>query len=212
MSKKHTPIHICKTCGKRFEKNKNTSKARWLVSFFCSRSCVNINRTPFNKGKKMIDVAPNFIHGMLGKHHSENAIQKIKHKRAKQKITTVQREELRKGAQILQKKWEAQRVIKLCLVCKKEMRLSPSTISRKYCSLICYGKAQTKGDRPSYSAIHNWVHKYLVKRYVCDHCGNTFESKYIDWANKSQLYKKEASDWLRLCKKCHRKFDSQFQI
>lgn len=61
----------------------------------------------------------------------------------------------------------------------------------------------------NYEGIHLWVTKKLGKPRVCDHCGTKMASKY-EWANRSQLYKKEISDWMRLCTLCHRQYDKQF--
>lgn len=43
---------------------------------------------------------------------------------------------------------------------------------------------------------------------TCEHCGFVSdERKALDWANKSQQYKRELDDWLRLCKPCHKRYD-----
>lgn len=65
-----------------------------------------------------------------------------------------------------------------------------------------------KGDDVGYSGLHEWVKQKLGKPSRCDHCKSTTEKCY-DWANKSHHYKRELSDWLRLCRKCHKKYDKQ---
>src|SRR5579859_2916898 len=55
------------------------------------------------------------------------------------------------------------------------------------------------------TALHNWVKKQLGKPLKCDFCG-TIDGEF-QWANKSQFYKRELSDWLRLCISCHKLYD-----
>ena len=54
--------------------------------------------------------------------------------------------------------------------------------------------------------LHNWVKKNLGKPQSCDFCG-TKEDRMYHWANKSGEYKKELTDWLRLCVPCHKNYD-----
>jgi len=65
---------------------------------------------------------------------------------------------------------------------------------------------QWKGDKVGYSGLHRWIYKRLGKPSLCDHCG-TDSAKKFEWANKSGLYTRELTDWLRLCTKCHHKYD-----
>jgi len=56
--------------------------------------------------------------------------------------------------------------------------------------------------------LHCWVKRYLGKPTTCEHCGKTgLIGNSIHWANKDHLYKRNLIDWLRLCAKCHRKYD-----
>lgn len=59
-----------------------------------------------------------------------------------------------------------------------------------------------KGNRVSYSALHDWVRYYLGKPNKCEECGTTTAKRY-DWANKSFQYKRDLNDWIRLCRSCH---------
>ena len=67
-----------------------------------------------------------------------------------------------------------------------------------------------KGDSVGYMALHGWVRRQLGKPSFCEHCkiygGNP--RKY-HWANKSQTYQRDVTDWLRLCVRCHKKYDQQ---
>lgn len=63
-----------------------------------------------------------------------------------------------------------------------------------------------KGDDASLIAKHNWVVRRLGKPKRCDHCGTT-EDRMYHWANISGKYKRDLSDWLRLCVPCHKRYD-----
>lgn len=65
-----------------------------------------------------------------------------------------------------------------------------------------------KGNKVSYRGLHYWVERQLGKPMKCTFCLNSNKNKY-DWANISGLYKRELSDWIRLCKKCHIQFDKR---
>ena len=62
-----------------------------------------------------------------------------------------------------------------------------------------------KGDDVGYSGLHKWVYVRLGKIPECMYCG-TDES--LQWANISGKYKRDLLDWVRLCAKCHRDYDS----
>lgn len=88
----------------------------------------------------------------------------------------------------------------------------------KVCSRSCYYEYQKKtrpkdmeswawkGNSVGKSALHDWVIRKLGKPMICDHC-NSITAKKYEWANKSQKYKRDLSDWMRLCTKCHSKYD-----
>lgn len=62
-----------------------------------------------------------------------------------------------------------------------------------------------KGDGVGYIALHEWVYKQLGKKSICWQC-DTRTGKF-EWANISQQYKRDVSDWARLCLSCHRRYD-----
>jgi len=67
-----------------------------------------------------------------------------------------------------------------------------------------------KGDKVKYHGLHRWVPKHLGKPTKCEHCKKDgLTGKLIHWANKSGEYKRDLNDWLRLCAKCHKKYDSK---
>lgn len=73
-----------------------------------------------------------------------------------------------------------------------------------------YRNGRWKGDQVSYAGLHMWVNRHLGKPNTCEKCFKTgLESKFIHWANKSKLYKRDLNDWIRLCAKCHKEYDKK---
>jgi hypothetical protein len=64
-----------------------------------------------------------------------------------------------------------------------------------------------KGEEASYVAKHEWVRQRLGKPQKCEHCGTT-EKRMYHWANLSGEYRRELSDWVRLCVSCHHLMDN----
>lgn len=64
-----------------------------------------------------------------------------------------------------------------------------------------------KGDRASYGTLHDWVSLHLGRPKSCTHCKSTDPQKKYQWANISGKYKRDLTDWIRLCVQCHRKMD-----
>lgn len=65
-----------------------------------------------------------------------------------------------------------------------------------------------KGDKVGYKCLHKWVQRKLGNPKKCEHCGTEKAKKY-EWANISREYKRDMSDWVRLCGSCHRFFDGK---
>lgn len=63
-----------------------------------------------------------------------------------------------------------------------------------------------KGDSVGYGGLHDWIKKSLGEPSNCEECGDNEQKRY-EWANISGEYKRDFSDWIRLCVKCHRKKD-----
>jgi len=63
------------------------------------------------------------------------------------------------------------------------------------------------GTKNEYRSLHKWVENELGKPCECSQCGVVAYGRQIHWANKSKEYKKVLSDWVRLCAKCHYKYD-----
>jgi hypothetical protein len=73
-----------------------------------------------------------------------------------------------------------------------------------------FKKGQTphnwKGDNASYAAIHMWVRAHYGTPRSCELCKTT-DRKMYHWSNISGEYKRERSDWQRLCVPCHKRYD-----
>lgn len=110
-----------------------------------------------------------------------------------------------------------------CLECGRRFQTTNSEVKRGggvVCSRECYYKRQKrvvargpaspywKGDRVGNKSLHMWVAQHRGKPKKCDLCGTTKAKRY-EWANKSQEYRRDLSDWLRLCVKCHTEYDRQ---
>lgn len=67
-----------------------------------------------------------------------------------------------------------------------------------------------KGENAGYHAIHIWLKTNYGKASKCEHCG-TKKAKRFEWANISGEYKRDISDYLQLCSKCHHKYDNLSQ-
>lgn len=69
---------------------------------------------------------------------------------------------------------------------------------------------QWQGVQVNYRNLHRWVVKYKGQPDTCSSCNTKgLTGRKIHWANKSRVYKRELSDWLRLCAKCHKAYDSK---
>lgn len=65
-----------------------------------------------------------------------------------------------------------------------------------------------KGGEAGYDALHDWVNRNLGKPDTCEKCGKSgLTGRSIHWANKDHTYKRNLTDWIRLCMRCHVKYD-----
>lgn len=64
---------------------------------------------------------------------------------------------------------------------------------------------------PQYHKAHRWIYKELGGPRKCEKCMTIDSGKKYEWANLSQLYKLEVSDWMRMCTSCHRKYDNDYK-
>lgn len=66
-----------------------------------------------------------------------------------------------------------------------------------------------KGDSVGYTALHNWVRRWKIKPTKCEHCNKV---PPYDLANVSQKYRRELTDWLWLCRRCHMIQDGRIKV
>lgn len=110
---------------------------------------------------------------------------------------------------------------RLCVMCGSDFRTTLTEVKRgggNCCSRECWYEhfnlivkrdeesPNWKGDDVGMGALHNWVERKLGKPRKCEHCLSEDKDIY-DWSNISQQYKRKLSDWQRLCRKCHIKYD-----
>lgn len=102
-----------------------------------------------------------------------------------------------------------------CSTCKKIFEVSNYRIklrSKLYCSIKCHSglnHPKWKGENVGYQGLHRWIRRQMGQPTKCEHCGTDgLYGKRIHWANKSQQYRREITDWLRLCASCHRLYDT----
>jgi hypothetical protein len=101
-------------------------------------------------------------------------------------------------------------VLRECKVCHKTFSVVPAKLKQapaKTCSIECRSKrtqkgnnGSWKGNRVSYSGLHQWVNAHLPKPEFCQSC--QIKPPY-DLANISQKYERDLTDWEYLCRKCH---------
>ncbi len=134
---------------------------------------------PFIKGHK-----PYF--GMLGKHHTKETKEKLSKSHTGKKLSPEHR-------------------AKVIIILKNN---PPNKEARKRAGEKQKGKLHHnwKGEKVSYRTLHNWIVNNFGKADHCEHCGKT-DAKRYDWANISGEYKRDISDYIQLCRKCHIKFD-----
>ena len=128
---------------------------------------------------------------------------------------------LNKCKECAKKDAQIKREPRVCVECGSDFKTHITEIKRGgglTCSRDCYydrlrkivkreeHSPNWKGDDVKKGALHDWVRKHLGKPKKCEHCG-TEKAKQYDWANKSHQYKRDISDWIRLCRSCHAKYD-----
>lgn len=70
-----------------------------------------------------------------------------------------------------------------------------------------------KGEDITYGSLHQWVARELGRPTRCSGCGiDGLTGSKIHWSNISGDYKRELSDWQRLCVSCHKRYDRSRRI
>ena len=86
-----------------------------------------------------------------------------------------------------------------------------SEVSKKIISQKAKGRFANEnhpmwaGDKASYSALHKWINgQKKEESLLCANCG---KGNNLHWANKDHEYRRNKEDYVRLCAKCHRRYD-----
>jgi hypothetical protein len=122
---------------------------------------------------------------------------------------------------------EVNEVKLICNTCKSVFYRKPYRVRTKvvYCSHKCQvskifyeghpsyvdnsgsNSYAWKGDDVGYVSLHAWVRRNLGTPKKCEFCNTTTAVKF-EWANKSHEYKRDLTDWIRLCVPCHSRYDN----
>lgn len=106
--------------------------------------------------------------------------------------------------------------LRTCGICSKEFRTTTSEIKSGgglWCSRECFYKSlpstlakKNSGMNMSYAGVHAWIKRVAGQPSYCEICKSSTSTRY-EWSNKSGEYKRDLSDWQRVCRKCHIKYD-----
>jgi hypothetical protein len=89
------------------------------------------------------------------------------------------------------------------------LKQRPGYDRRKY---GLYGPSHPRWkEKIPYSDLHAWVRRERGAPRHCEHCGTT-KAQCFHWANKSHEYNRVPEDWLRLCARCHAKYDDRGRL
>lgn len=80
----------------------------------------------------------------------------------------------------------------------------------KNCLIAVTGKNNVlwKGNNVGYKCLHDWVRKWKKTLDICEVCGNDkLKHRQYHWANIDHKYRRVLEDYIRMCVKCHRKYD-----
>lgn len=95
-----------------------------------------------------------------------------------------------------------------CVVCGKEKYFQVNQLLKRpcrFCSVVCARYADRKSDL-AYSSLHARIKKDWGIAKICEKCGS---NKTVDWANKTGKYLLDELDWIKLCRKCHIRYDKE---
>ena len=132
------------------------------------------------------------ISGMKGKHHSSKTKQKMSLVHKNRRVTWGNKiSKSKKGK-------EFSLAHRLALSLARRLKVEGNKVWN------------WKGDKVGYRALHHWVHRKLGKPSFCSFCGKKKTTpKSIHWSNVSKNYRRDTSDWISLCAKCHKKYDKK---
>lgn len=87
---------------------------------------------------------------------------------------------------------------------RKGEHRSPDTEFKKGRTPFNSGYRLFNGAKSEYKSLHYWVYKTRGVPTECVECGST---ERLQWANISQQYLKDETDWQSMCIFCHQKYD-----
>lgn len=83
-------------------------------------------------------------------------------------------------------------------------KIRKSNLGQKHPTIQGENNHNWMGDDVGYTALHDWVKRNLGKAFWCTFC---FSMVNVQWANISHEYKRDLTDWIQLCVKCHKRYD-----
>lgn len=147
---------------------------------------------------------------MLGKHHSEKTKRKLSI--AVSLTMTPERRKQISESQIGREQSKESRI-------KRSVKLKGRIFTDEHreklsinnCMLGKFNDINPnwRGDNISYDNIHKWVSRELGKPDKCEYCGkDNLSGHQVHWSSKDHLYKRDLTNWARLCVSCHRLYDN----
>jgi hypothetical protein len=98
-----------------------------------------------------------------------------------------------------------------CLICGVEMEILSCHIRanrHKFCSRKCYLQSRLVDGKPTYVAVHLWLHKNYGKATKCENNNCKKISKRFEWSLlKEKECDKDRNNFWQLCKSCHSYYD-----
>lgn len=145
-----------------------------------------------------------------GKNHSLETKEKMRLAHIGRKLSKQTRDKIRRKALGRQHTVETKEKI-------RQMNIGKKISSEVKANLLYWATGPRsfnwKGKKVGYRCLHSWVVRKLGKPTDCAHCpkkGLTGHS--IHWANKSGRYKRDITDWIRLCALCHKRYDAKKKL
>jgi hypothetical protein len=83
-------------------------------------------------------------------------------------------------------------------------------LKMRLAKLGIYGEMHNswKGEKAKYGSKHDWIERSVGYAKKCSVCSLESENhRSVEWCNISLNYKRELSDYISLCRSCHRKWD-----
>jgi hypothetical protein len=128
---------------------------------------------------------------MFGKKHSEESIRKMS--------------EVHKGIKLSE---ETKKKISEAMKGKKNPFYGKKHTKETLEKLSGENNCNWKGDTVSCNKLHAWVERHKPKSDVCEICG---EKKKLELSCIDHKYVRDINQFRRLCRSCHRKYDSELR-